>query len=84
MTARFLINLRQWDHRISNAETDEWNVQGRGGDHTAIQFKRSEPRATQWTVNDVLGDDPLLKPVVLEENSQDMPSSSASLSHTGQ
>ena len=66
MTARFLINLRQWDHQISNAETDQWNTQGRGGDHTAIQFKRSEPRATQWTINDVLGDDPLLKPVEVE------------------
>ena len=86
MTARFLLHLREWDHRISNAVTDQWNTHG-GGNHgaaSAIQFKRSEPRATQWTVNDVLGDDPLLKPVVLEENSQDMPSSSASLSRTGQ
>jgi hypothetical protein len=83
MTARFLLHLREWDHRMSNleTETDQWNTHGRGGDNEAIRFKKSEPRVTQWTINDVLADDPLLKPVAPE---MDIPSSGTSLSPTGQ
>jgi len=81
MTARFLLNLREWDHRMSNPETDEWD-NGRGGDGEDIRFKKSEPRATQWTINDVLADDPLLRPPVAPEI--DIPSRGASLSRTGQ
>ena len=72
MTARFLLNLREWDHRMSNLEIDQWQWDIHGGEGTplsAMQFKKSEPRtATQWTINDVLGDDPLLKPVKSEVN----------------
>ena len=73
MTARFLLNLREWDHRMSNPETDQWDIhEGEEGgqlEPSAMQFKKSEPRtATQWTINDVLGDDPLLKPVKFEVN----------------
>jgi len=83
MTARFLLNLREWDHRMTNPETDEWNTHGRGGDHhhTAMRFKKSEPHATQWTINDVLGDDPLLRPVA--SSGMDI-SGGASLSRTGE
>jgi len=85
MTARFLLRLREWDHRMSNIETDEWDIHrgDEGGRLTAIQFNKSEPRTTQWTVNDVLGDDPLLKPVDFGENLASGSSSDASMSHTG-
>ena len=53
---------------MSNRETDQWDIPG-GGD--GIQFKKSEPRTTRWTINDVLGDDPLLKPVESEVNLED-------------
>ena len=82
MTARFLLNLREWDHRMSNPETDQWDIHGGGegdqptGSISAMQFKRSEPRTTQWTTNDVLGDDPLLKPVKFEVNPEGGPSTS--------
>ena len=33
---------------------------------SAIQFKKSETRTMPWTINDILGDDPLLKPVPVE------------------
>ena len=70
MTARFLLNLREWDHRMSNPETDQWDIHrgGEGGKLSAIQFKKSERRTSQWSINDVLGDDPLLKPVRFEVN----------------
>jgi hypothetical protein len=68
---------------MSNPETDQWDIPG-GGDHrSAIQFKKSEPRTTRWTINDVLGDDPLLKPVESEVNPEDISSGSASMSRTG-
>ena len=55
---------------MSNPETDQWDIHGgrEGGQLSAIQFKKSEPRTSQWTINDVLGDDPLLKPVRSEVN----------------
>ena len=53
---------------MSNRETDQWDIPGGGG---GIQFKKSEPRTTRWTINDVLGDDPLLKPVESEVNLED-------------
>jgi hypothetical protein len=82
MTARFLLHLREWDHRMSDPETDQWNTHGRRDDHnTAIRFKKSEPHSTQWTINDVLGDDPLLRPPVASE--LDISSSSTLLAHTG-
>jgi len=73
MTARFLLNLREWD-RMTNRETDQLNTHGTGGDHcTSIRFNKSEPHATQWSVNSIFADDPLLKPVPTE---MDIPSSS--------
>ncbi|KIM35944.1 hypothetical protein M413DRAFT_449480 [Hebeloma cylindrosporum] len=75
MTARFLLHLREWDHRIYKSETDEWLTRGGGGgggDHVPIQFKKTEPtNTTQWTINDVLGDDPLLRPLGTEMDSGD-------------
>ena len=47
MTARFLLNLREWDHRMSNLEIDQWQWDILGGEGTplsAMQFKKSEPR----------------------------------------
>ena len=65
---------------MSNPETDHWNTHGRrGDDNTAIRFKKSEPHSTQWTINDVLGDDPLLRPPVASE--LDISSSGSLLSH---
>ena len=82
MTARFLLRLREWDHRMTNRETDQWSTHGRGSHHNAaIRFKRSEPHTTHWTINDVLGEDPLLKPVASE---MDISSSGASVSRVGQ
>ena len=57
-----------------NPETDQWDIQGGegegegGGGLGALQFKKTEPRTTttQWTINDVLGDDPMLRPVEFE------------------
>ena len=118
MTARFLLRLREWDHRMSNpgTETDQWDIHGDGqptthedgqleptthedgqpsthGDgqpttHThAIQLNKPEPRTTttQWTIKDVLGDDPMLKPVAFEVSPgpEGGPSSGASTSRTG-
>jgi hypothetical protein len=68
---------------MSNSESDHWDIPG-GGDNEGIQFKKSEPRTTRWTINDVLGDDPLLKPVELEVNLEDRSSGGASLSRTGE
>ena len=54
---------------MSNPEIDLWDIHGGGeGDPLSpMQFKKSEPHtATQWTINDILGDDPLLKPVKSE------------------
>ena len=81
MTARFLLNLREWDYRMSNPETDEWDIDG-GGELGAIQFKKSErptttATTTQWTINDVFGDDPLLKPVEFDVSSESGSSSGA-------
>ena len=71
MTAHFLLNLRDWDHHMSNPEIYQWNIHG-GGDHrSAIQFKESQPRTRRWTINDVLGDDPFPKPVEPEVNFED-------------
>ena len=75
MTARFLLNLREWDYRMSNPdlETDQCEIHagGEDGQPSPMQFEKSEPRtATQWTINDVLGDDPLLKSVKFEVNPQ--------------
>jgi len=57
---------------MSNMETDQWDLRGgEGGRRSAIQFKKSELRTTRWTINDVLGDDPLLKPVKSEVNPED-------------
>jgi hypothetical protein len=82
MTARFLLHLREWDHRMTNRETDQWSTHGRRGDHNAaIRFNKSEPHTTQWTINDILRDDPLLKPVGSE---MDISSSGASASRIGQ
>ena len=64
---------------MTNPETDQWDIPGRG-DNEAIQFKKSEPHSTRWTINDVLADDPLLKPAELEARS----SGGASLSRTGE
>ena len=81
MTARFLLHLREWDHRVSHGETDQWTTCGREGDRfIPIQFKKADP---QWTINDVLSDDPLLKPVPSEVNSDDQSFSGDSLSGTG-
>jgi len=71
MTARFLLHLREWDHRISNQETDQWNTFGEAGNLSSIRFKKSDPPATQWTIKDVLDDDPLLKPLGSTVNSED-------------
>jgi len=68
MTARFLLHLREWDHRISNTDTDQWNTREGGGDYGTIRFKKTERHTTQWSINDILGDDPLLKPVETEVN----------------
>ena len=77
MTARFLLHLREWDRQMSNPETGQSDIPGGDG----IQFKKSEPRTTRWTINDVLGDDPLLKPVESEVNLEDSlsPSSASTL-----
>ena len=78
MTARFLLNLREWDHRMTNPETDQRDTHGRGRDpHSPMRFKKSELHTTQWTIHDVLVDDPLLMPVATET---DISSSDASLS----
>jgi len=77
MTARFLLNLREWDHRMTNQETGPWDTHGGGDHHSPIRFQKSEPHATQWTIHDALVDDPLLKPVAAET---DMSSSDFSLS----
>ena len=77
MTARFLLNLREWDHHMTNPETDQWDIYGGGNHHSPIRFQKSEPHATQWTIHDVLVDDPLLKPVASET---DMLSTDASSS----
>ena len=77
MTARFLLNLREWDHRMTNPEIDQWSIHGIGGDHHTMRFKKSERHTTQWTINDVLVDDPLLKPPVASE--MDVSSSGALL-----
>jgi hypothetical protein len=65
MTPSFLLNLREWDHHMSNPETDQWDIHRGGSDYrSTTQFKKSEPHPTRLTINDVLGDDPLLlKPV---------------------
>jgi hypothetical protein len=81
MTARFLLHLREWDYRMINRETDQLNTHGGGSDHSiAIRFRRSELHATQWSINDALGDDPLLKPVATV---MDISSGGASSSRTG-
>ena len=69
---------------MSNSETDQWDVKG-AGQLSAIQFNNSEPHTstTQWTINDVFGDDPLLKPVEFEVNPEGGSSSGASMSRTG-
>jgi len=82
MTARFLLHLREWDDRTCNPETDQWHVRGGHEDHGPIRFKKSEPRAaasTQWTINNVLGDDPLLRPLGSGVRSGDEPSGESSL-----
>ncbi|KIM38935.1 hypothetical protein M413DRAFT_419912 [Hebeloma cylindrosporum] len=93
MTARFLLNLREWDHRMTNPESDEWDIPGGGGGggggHRSaggIQFRKSEPRSTRWTINDVLGDDPLLKPVETESigDQEEGPSGGSSRSRSGE
>ena len=71
---------------MSNSETDQQDTHGggEGGQLTAIQFKKSESRITQWTINDVLGNDPLLNPVeFVEVNPEGGSSSGASTSRTG-
>ncbi|KIM38898.1 hypothetical protein M413DRAFT_75596 [Hebeloma cylindrosporum] len=80
MTARFLLNLREWDHRMTNPETEEWNAHGIGGyhHHSPMRFAKSECRATQWTINDVLREDPLLKGA--EASEREISSGDASLS----
>ena len=84
MTARYLLLLREWDHRMSNPETDQWDIHGgEGSQLSAIQFNNSEPRSTHWTINGVLGDDPLLKPVEFEVDPEDRSLSGASMSRTG-
>lgn len=82
MTARFLLHLREWDHRISNSQTDQWHTRG-GGDQGPIQFKKREPSTTQWTINDVLGDDPLLRPLGMEVGTGDESLEEASTSRMG-
>jgi hypothetical protein len=63
---------------MTNPETDQWDTHAIGGDHhSPMRFKKSEARATQWTINDVLVDDPLLRPVASE---MDISSGRASLS----
>lgn len=76
MTARFLLKLREWDHRLCNPETDQINI-------SAIQFKKSEIH-TRWTIDNVIGDDSLLMPVEPEINLEDRLSGGASLSRTGE
>ena len=44
MTARFLLNLREWDHPMSNPVTYQWDIHGGGDHHSAIEFKKSRPR----------------------------------------
>jgi len=84
MTARFLLHLREWDHRMSNPEADQWDIPGggEGGHRSAIQFKKSELCTTRWTINDVFGDDPLLKPVESEVNPEGESSIGASTLRT--
>jgi len=68
---------------MSSPETDQWDLHGGGSDHrSAIQFKKSEPRTTRLTISDVLGDDPVLKPVPVESevNLQERSSSGPSTS----
>jgi len=79
MTARFLLHLREWDHRISNLQTDQWHTRG-GGNHGSIQFKKHEPGTTQWTVSNMLGDDPLLRPLGTEVGTGDECFGEASMS----
>jgi len=83
MTARFLHHLREWDDRICNPETDQWHARGGGhNDDGPMRFEKSEPRAaaaTQWTINNLLGDDPLLRPLVSEVRFGDEPSGESSL-----
>jgi len=70
---------------MSKPETDQWDIYG-GGDHrSAIQFNQSEPLTMRSTINDVLGDDPLLKPMPVESevNLQDRSSSGPPTSSTG-
>ena len=78
MTARFLLHLREWD----DPETDQWHARGGRNDGGPIRFKKSEPRAagaTQWTIINVLGDDPLLRPLGSQVRSGDEPSGGSSL-----
>ena len=85
MTARFLLNLKEWDHRRSNPEIDQWDIHG-GGDHrSAMHFKKSEPRTMRSTINDVIVNDPVLKPVPMESelNLEERLSSGPSTSRTG-
>ena len=78
MTARFLLHLREWD----DPEADQWHAREGRNDDGPIRFKKSEPRAaaaTQWTINNVLGDDPLLRPLGSEVRSGGEPSGESSL-----
>ena len=82
MTARFLLHLREWDDRIRNPGTDQWHAWGGRDDLGPMGFKKSESHAaaaTQWTINNVLGDDPLLRPLGFEVRSGDQPSGESSL-----
>ena len=80
MTARFLLHLRVWDDRICNPETDELRAH-RGRSTGPMRFKKSEPHATQWTINNMLGDDPLLRPLGSEVHCAGEPSGGSSMVH---
>lgn len=75
MTARFLLHLREWDNRSRNPESDQWNAHAGHSDHSPMQFKKSETHAKQqWSISNVLGDDPLLRPLRSEAHSGGEPS----------
>ena len=83
MTARFLLHLREWDHHMTNEETDQWDTRGGVGNLGTIRFKKFEPHTAKWTINDALDDDPLLKPLGPAENSEDKTLCVTSLPYTG-
>lgn len=59
MTARFLIHLREWEHKGSYPAS-HFSLSDR--DSIAVQFKQSEKQSSIWSINaNEFGVDPVLQ-----------------------